>query len=117
MTTPEKAPYQAEAEQPLQERYAEQMRNLGAGLNKYLNPEWDPQTGPPSTGFMLLVFSIGEANPESRMNYIANTERDSTMESMFEFLCRAGYFGDALPEILSSMSSHGVPQKPAGGVQ
>lgn len=71
------------SEQPIEEKYREQMRELAVVLDKYFNPK-----GGKEIGFSLLVFAFG-GEPGNRTNYISNANRKDMLDTMREFIARA----------------------------
>lgn len=69
-------------EQPIEERFREQMNSLGKLLDQAFNPTW-----PKRIGFALLVFPFGD--DPGRMNYLSNSERKDMIAAMKEFIARA----------------------------
>lgn len=72
-----------EKEQPIEEKYREQMRDLGRLIDQYFNPD-----GVKVTGFALLVFPFGSGD-DHRSNYISNANREDMLATMKEFIARA----------------------------
>lgn len=71
-----------EQEQPIEEKYREQMRELGRLINDYFNP-----TGERVTGFALFVFPFGQG-ADHRSNYISNSNREDMIATLKEFIAR-----------------------------
>jgi len=71
--------------QPIEDAYAKKMRVLAETLDKYFNPDLPVKT----VGFALLIFELGDASDKSRVNYIANANREDMLVAMKEFIARA----------------------------
>lgn len=67
---------------PIEQRYFEEMQDLGRLLDNYLNREVKPPAQR-TTGFVLMVFSFG---PGERMNYISNADRRDVIAALREQL-------------------------------
>ena len=65
----------------IQDEFLELMNALGKTIDELLNGD-----KPKEVGFVLLMFSLGKPNENSRMNYISNSERAGVISSLKELL-------------------------------
>lgn len=70
-------------DQPIEERYRENMNALAKGLDDILNGEDNPD---PHVGFILMVFPLN--GHEGRCNYIAKARREDVIVLLKEQLAR-----------------------------
>lgn len=69
-------------EQPVEERYKEDLRKLGRAIDSAINPN-----GKKINGFVLLMFGLGDL--KTRMNYLSNGEREDVIVALKEFIAQA----------------------------
>lgn len=65
----------------IQDDYLALMNALAKTIDELLNGD-----RPKEVGFVLLMFSLGDPTPESRMNYISNAQRSDVITSLKEFI-------------------------------
>ena len=75
------------SEQPIQEKYREEMRAIAQALDDVLNAGLKGDAR--KCGFMLLMFDFGTTPTSDRINYISNCNRTDAITSMKEFIARA----------------------------
>lgn len=75
------------SDEPIQDKYREQMRAIALALDDVLNPGLKGKDR--KVGFMLLMFDFGTTPTSDRINYISNSDRIDAINSMKEFIARA----------------------------
>jgi len=69
---------------PIEDKYRDQLRDIGRLLDKSLNPN-----GVKVTGFVMLMFDFGIPAPTSRISYLSNAQREDMLCAMKEFIANA----------------------------
>jgi len=71
---------------PIERKHYEIMNKLGRFLDHAFNGPSLARNQPSKTGFVLLVFDLGEAG--GRMNYISNANRSDVVTALKEQVAR-----------------------------
>ena len=72
--------------EPIQKEQFANMNVIAKTLDDIFNGK-DAKQGEKKRGFTLLVFPFGET-PDGRINYISNSERESMLVAMKEFIAK-----------------------------
>ena len=75
--------------EPIEDNFIESMNELASILDSIFNAKWkeDSSKHPREYGFSLFVFPFGE-NPENRINFISNTNREDMLQVLREFISK-----------------------------
>lgn len=73
-----------------QQEIKRRLNDIGHAVNERL---------PDGYGFIVFVAPIGEPTPDSRLNYISNLQRETAINSLKEWLIKAGAAEDWMRHI------------------